>query len=72
MENTKPIISIPLDLLPEGKDWTIGKVYRVRIVLKKVGASEDDAQYELADATSLEPEDKGRRFYVSDSGTLKM
>lgn len=32
-----PHISISLDVLPEAKDWKIGKVYDVRLRLKQTG-----------------------------------
>lgn len=72
MSKAKPTIFISYDLLPEGKSWVVGKNYRVRLVLKQVSMEEGGATYEVADATSLEPEDKGRRYYTSESGTMKV
>ena len=71
MDNTKPTINLPFDVLPESRDWTVGKAYRVRVVLRQTGVGEEGADFEVVDATSLEPGDKGRRYYVTDSGTLK-
>ena len=67
----KPIVHIPFDILPEGRDWKVGKSYRVRLVLRQVNVGEHGAEFEVVDATSLEPADKGRRYYSTESGTLK-
>ena len=64
-------VFISYDHLPEGKNWKVGMTYRVRLVLKQVGMEEDGATYEVVDATSLEREDKGRRYYTSENGSLK-
>ena len=66
-----PIIHIPHDLLPESKTWTIGKIYRVKLVLKQVSAYEDGTDFEIVDANSLESEDKGRRYFTTEAGILK-
>ena len=66
----KPMIhALSFDLLPESKNWKVGKSYRVKLVLRQVSVSESGADFEIVDATSLEPEDKGRRKFTSDSGT---
>lgn len=70
MSNDFPI-SISFDKLPEGRNWKVGQSYRVRVVLKQVGIGEESATYEVIDATSLEREDKGRRYFTSESGSLK-
>ena len=64
-------IYIPFDILPEGRNWTVGKAYRVRLVLKQTGMTEEGAIFDVVDATSLEREDKGRRYYTTESGSLK-
>ena len=66
----KPVF-ISHDHLPESSNWKVGQSYRVRLVLRQTGLQEDGATFEVVDATSLEREDKGRRYYTSDSGTLK-
>lgn len=67
----KPIVHIPFDILPEGQHWQVGKSYRVRLVLRQTGTYEKGAMYEIVDATSLEPADKGRRYFMSESGSIK-
>lgn len=70
-EESKPTISIPFTLLPEGRFWEVGRSYRVKAVLRQVTTSELGASFELVDATSLEPEDKGKRHYLTDGGYTK-
>ena len=67
----KSKIFVPFDKLPEGRNWQVGQSYRVRLVLRQVGIEENGATYEVVDATSLEREDKGRRYYTSENGSLK-
>ena len=67
----KPTIFISYDHLPEGKNWRVGQSYRVRLVLKQVRMEENGATYEVVDATSLEREDKGRRYFMSENGSIK-
>ena len=64
-------IHIPHDILPESKTWDIGKVYRVKMILKQVGSYEDGADFEIIDADSLEREDKSRRYFTTESGIIK-
>ena len=71
MMHMKPTIFISHDHLPESKNWKIGQSYRVRLVLKQTSSMEDGATFEVVDATSLEREDKGRRYYTSESGSIK-
>lgn len=67
----KSKIFVSFDKLPEGRNWKLGQSYRVRLVLKQVGLEEEGSTYEVVDATSLEREDKGRRYYTSENGSLK-
>lgn len=63
------IITLPLSVLPEAKEWPIGGTYRVKLVLKQTALSETSATFEVIDANSLEPEDKGKQSFLnSDSG----
>ena len=73
MEQEKHVtINLPFDLLPEGQRWSVGKVYRVKLVLKQTGVLEDSATFEVVDANSLEAVDKSKsRYFTSDSGVLK-
>ena len=71
MDAEKPMVHIPFDILPESRNWSVGKAYRVRLVLRQTGSTEDGATFEVVDATSLEPADKGKRYFVSESGSLK-
>ena len=66
-----PTVFISHDHLPESKNWKIGQSYRVRLVLKQTSSTENGATFEVVDATSLEREDKGRRYYTSENGSLK-
>ena len=70
-EPHKPLVNIPFDVLPEAKNWSVGKAYRVRLVLRQIVTGESGAEFEVVDATSLESEDKGRRYFSSENGVLK-
>ena len=41
--------------LPEARDWKVGKIYRVKMVLRQTGADEEGTSFDLVDVTSLEP-----------------
>jgi len=69
---SKPYIYLPFEMLPEGKDWKVGKAYRVKLVLKQSGMQEEGANFEVVDATSLEPNEKGRRYITSESGAIRV
>ena len=66
----KPVF-ISHDHLPESRNWQVGKSYRVRLVLRQTGLQEEGATFDVVDATSPEREDKGRRYYTSENGSLK-
>lgn len=66
----KTIISLPLSLLPEAKEWPIGETYRVKVVLKLTALSETDATFEIVDASSMEPEDKGKQSFLNSDGGM--
>ena len=69
---SNPKLFIPFSLLPEGRLWSVGKAYRVKVVLRQTSTSEDGADFEVVDATSLEGGDaERRRFFVSEGGMLK-
>lgn len=61
----KPTITIPFELLPEAKFWGVGHDYRVKNVVRLVGLSEKDATFELIDASSLSHQDKLKRSFMS-------
>ena len=63
----KPLVFIPYEFVPESKQWKVGNNYRVTAVLKQIGTSKEGALFELADAYSLEPDDKGKRKYLLSS-----
>lgn len=65
----KRITFVPFDVLPEAREWKVGKVYRTKMVLKQVGMDENGANFEVIDATSLETRDIHKRYYLSDSGS---
>lgn len=68
---TKPQLFIPYELLPECKGWKIGKVYRVRAVLRQTNSSEQGATFELEDATALDTgSGQGATFLLSDDGKV--
>lgn len=62
---------IKFDKLPEAKDWRVGQAYRCKVVLKQVGSDENGATFEIVDATSMEPTDKGKQRWLSDGGYFK-
>lgn len=61
---------IPYDVLPEARDWHVGKTYRTKMVMKQTGMNEDGANFEVVDATSLESKDRPR-YFLSDSGSYR-
>lgn len=71
MDEIKMPVFISHEVLPESRNWKVGKSYRVKAVLRQVGTSEHGANFELVDVTSLEPEDKSTRRYFSENGFIK-
>lgn len=59
---------ISYEVLPEGKDWSVGHTYRMKLVAKQVGNDENGTYFEIVDATSLEPTAR-QRYLTSDEGT---
>lgn len=69
----RPQVSIPFEILPEGRFWKVGQSYRVRVVLRQVTTGEDSATYEVIDATSMESADSSRgKFLRSEGGYVKV
>lgn len=66
----KPRITLSFDELPEGKEWRIGKSYRVRVVLRQISKGEDDATFEVMDTMSLEKSKEHKRYFVTDGGRI--
>ena len=64
-------IHLNYETLPEAHSWNVGKNYRVKLVLRQTGSSENGADFEVVDATSLEDSDKGHRFFLSEGGSYK-
>ncbi len=64
-------MNIPFKLLPEAKFWQVGKNYRAKVVLKEIGADETGANFEVVDATGIDPTDADnrRRWFISDGGS---
>lgn len=71
MEDPKPTLFLPFEILPEGRHWKMNNAYRVKLVLRQVGLREDGATFEVVDATSLETSDRSKRAFYSDGGVLK-
>jgi len=67
----KSNIFIPFDLLPEGKNWAVGQAYRVKMVIRQVSIAEEGSDFEIIDATSLEPADKSRKVFLSEGGMMR-
>ena len=67
----KPIVRIPFSILHDSRFWKIGKVYRVKLVLKQISQDEEAATFELADASSLETAEKSQRYFLTDGGYMK-
>ena len=59
-----PTIYIPFGLLPEGKFWSIGKIYRVKMILKQTSVTEKGATFEIHDATSMSKLDRARHEFL--------
>ena len=66
MPQSQPIItiSIPFSLLPEGRFWSVGKIYRVKMVLRQTGMTEDSATFEVHDATAMNKLDRARHEFL--------
>ena len=62
---------ISFELLPEARDWKVGKVYRARLVLRQTNLDENGASFEILDAASLESDDKGKRRLTTDGGYFR-
>ena len=61
---------VPYEVLPESRDWRVGKTYRTKMVMKQTGMNEHGANFDVVDATSLEP--AGRtRYFLSDGGSYR-
>ena len=71
MDILKPTVYIPFEKLPEAKDWKVGQAYRIKSVLRQTGSDENGATFEIVDATSMEPADKGKQRWLSESGFFK-
>lgn len=70
-ETSKSTISLSFDILPDSRHWAVNSVYRVKLALRQVGLSEEDATFEVVDASSLEPDDKAKkRFLTTEGGYL--
>lgn len=61
---------VPFDVLPEAREWRVGKSYRTKMVLKETAQTETGANFDIVDATSLEPNDKANQHFLSDGGTF--
>ncbi len=70
MDPLKPTVCIPFTMLPESKNWPVGKAYRVKLVLRATGIDEDCAMFEVVDANSLEPMDQTKRKYLTEGGYM--
>jgi hypothetical protein len=62
-------IFLPYEVLPDAKEWRVGKNYRTKMVVKQTGMSEQGANFNVVDATSLELRDKAKAHFLSDGGT---
>ena len=60
---------IPYDKLPEARDWRVGRTYRAKLVMKQTGMTEQGAAFDVQDATSLEPNEARKRYFLSDGGS---
>ena len=68
----KPI-RLSFEELPESAYWKVGRTYRVKMVLKQVGADESGASFEIIDTNSLESSDRSvQRFIHSEGGYMKL
>lgn len=68
----KEELYIPFNMMPEGRMWKVGQTYRVKLVVKQTSVNEDGAEFEIVDATSLEPVDKRNRVYMTEGGYIKL
>lgn len=66
-EEVRHMVSLPFGLLPEGRFWSVGNVYRVKLVLKQTGISENDASFEILDASSMSNIDRARHELLKGS-----
>lgn len=73
-----PTIRIPLDCIPEAKDWEIGEDYEVDMVLRMVGLTntkhEQIAEFEIREVGPEDDEGENENEnpgFVSEGGTYK-
>lgn len=66
----KPEITLPFSLLPDSKQWKVGKKYRVQLVLKQTSLGQNAATFDVVDALSLELADEQKHKFLSTDGGL--
>ncbi len=71
MNEDKSMVTIPYSVLDEAQDWKNGKVYRVKMVLKQTGSSENSADFEILDASSMNGSPAKSHDYFTDTGYVK-
>ena len=71
MSEMKSTVYVPFGILPEPKDWKVGGVYRVKMVLRQRSLDENGASFEIVDATSLEGDRKKQPVLSSEGGTYR-
>ena len=62
---------IPYSVLPDSREWRVGHTYRAKMVMKQIGTDEKGANFEVVDATSLEPNEARKRYFLSDGGSYR-
>lgn len=67
----KDHIYVSFDTLPDGRNWKIGKNYHTKMVLKLVGIDEEQARFEIVEATSLEAKDIKAKYWLSGDGSYR-
>ena len=69
MEMPQTPTYIPYGVLPEAREWRVGRTYRTKMVMKQIGQTERGANFDVVDATSLEPNESRKRYFLSDGGS---
>lgn len=68
-EDMKHNTFISYDVLPQARDWRVGRTYRVKVVIKQISQMEEGAEFQVVSAESLEPKNARKRAFTSDSGS---
>lgn len=59
---------VSYDVLPEAREWSVGQTYRAKMVLRGISQDENGVEFQVLDASSLEPKDRANQIFMSEGG----